>query len=488
MELNFGYLSVFVVYLLVVLGIGLWGFKRESYDAYTVAENNVSLPLSVGSFFATYISSATVIGFVGYVTLYGASIFPTYYWGFALGWILLTLAAGKMRRLKLRSIPSLFEARFKKRALRTFSAVVIVVAFAFSVMTQLVAGSLVLEVVVGIPQVLSLILLSVVLTIYTVLGGLVSVVRTDFLQGGLILLAVIAAIIAVIVNLGADAFTIDPARTDIFGGSVTSGWDAAAFVLVALGGVAAQPYYLHRFSAAKNVATARQMIGVGALLAAFIYMAMIVIGIALPQLVPEDQLGDPAILAFGTAQGGLLGSLLLIGIICAVQSTVDSALHLVGVYTTEDIVTRFRPRMTDEKRLMVARIVTAIMGVVTMLGGIYFVVGEGGSVVLLLNIWLGTLATALLIPLYGTLFWKRITAAGALWSSVGGFVGFFVSQMIEEFTTISLPIHPGVIGFGVSLILVIVVSLSTKPLVDDEVQRKFFGTETSKSSLNRGRA
>jgi Na+/proline symporter len=77
--MSHGYLVVFIGYLVVVLGVGIWGFRRESYDGYTVADRKVGLPLSVGTFFATYISSATVVGFVGYTTLNGDAIFPTYF-------------------------------------------------------------------------------------------------------------------------------------------------------------------------------------------------------------------------------------------------------------------------------------------------------------------------------------------------------------------------------------------------------------------------
>ena len=104
--MHLGYLSVIVGYFAVVLMIGVWGAKKGSYDSYTVADRDVGLPLSVGTFFATYISSATVIGFVGYTSLSGASIFPTYFWGFALGWLALSMIAGRMRRLGLRSVPS----------------------------------------------------------------------------------------------------------------------------------------------------------------------------------------------------------------------------------------------------------------------------------------------------------------------------------------------------------------------------------------------
>lgn len=473
--MNYGYLTVFSVYLVTVLAIGVWGLKRESYDGYTVAERNVGLPLSVGSFFATYISSATVVGFVGYTTLNGAAIFPTYFWGFALGWITLTLVASRLRGLGLRTVPSLFEARYKSATLRSFSALVIVVAFVFSVMTQLVAGSIVLEVVVGIPQVAGLVLLAGVLTVYTVMGGLVAVVRTDFLQGGLILVGVLSALAAVLSRVGGDLLRLEPTQTNLFAGSIGSSADVVAFLLIAWGGVAAQPYYLHRFFAAKDVFTARQMIGVGALLATVVYLAIMLIGMALPKLLPSDELGDSAIIFFGLDEGGILGSLLLVGIVSAVQSTVDSALHLAGVYTTEDILVRFRPHLTEDTRLFLARSVTAILGAVCMAGSIYFVVSGGDFIVTLLNLWLGTLSSALLIPLYGSLLWRRATHLGALCSSVGGFLGYFIALTLVEYGGVQVPGNPVFYGFGISLVAMIAVSLVTKPVRDAEVERRFFG-------------
>ncbi|HLR86120.1 MAG TPA: sodium:solute symporter family protein [Nocardioidaceae bacterium] len=472
--MNYGYLIVFVTYLIIVLGIGVWGWKRESYDGYTVAERNVGLPLSVGTFFATYISSATVVGFVGYTTLNGAAIFPTYFWGFALGWITLTVAAARLRRLGLRTVPSLFEARHRSTGLRAFSAAVIVVAFAFSVMTQLVAGSIVLHVVVGIPQVTGLILLAVVLTIYTVMGGLVSVIRTDFLQGGLILVGVLSAFAVVLSRVDTDVFTIDPSQTSIMQGSTQTGTDIVAFLLIAWGGVAAQPYYLHRFFATKDAPTARQMVGVGALLATITYLAIAFIGLALPQLLPESDLGDSAIVEFGLNEGGLLGSLLLIGIICAVQSTVDSALHLAGVYATEDIVARYKPTMGEQSRLKLARLLTTALGIVCLGGAIYFVVGGGDFIVTLLNIWLGTLSSALLIPMYGSLLWRRATPIGAILSSVSGFLGYFVLLTLSEFAGVDAPGNPIFYGFGLSLIAMIVGSLMSQPIDDPEVDARFF--------------
>ena len=475
--MNLGYLAVIVVYFILVLAIGVWGAKKASYDSYTVADRDVSLPLSVGTFFATYISSATVIGFVGYTSLSGASIFPTYFWGFALGWLALTLIAGRMRRLRLRSVPSLFEARFGGSTLRVFSALVTVVAFCFSVMTQLVAGSLVLSTVIGIGQTVSVILLATVLIIYTVLGGLVSVVRTDFIQGGLILLAVVAAFTVALFQNGTSAFNVPQNLQTMLQGSTPTTADVIALILVAFGGVAAQPYYLHRFFAARNVATARHMIGVGALLAGAVYFMIAVLGIVMPRAVGSENLGDSAIIQFGLQGGGLLGSLIVVGIICAVQSTVDSALHLVGVNLTNDVIGVAKPSMADSAKHTSARLVTAVFGVLCTIGAIVFIVSEAGFITILLNIWLGTLSSALLIPLYSSILFKWVSRLGATLSSVGGFFAYFIAMALAERGVVELPFHQIYFGLGVSLAGLIIGSLVSRADPDNEVMIRFFSKE-----------
>lgn len=475
--MNIGYLTVIIIYFIIVLMIGVWGAKRGSYDSYTIADRDVNLPLSVGTFFATYISSATVIGFVGYTSLYGASIFPTYFWGFALGWLALTLIAGRMRRLRLRSVPSFFEARFGGKSLRVFSAVVTVVAFVFSVMTQVVAGSLVLSLVIGIDQTVAVVLLSAVLIIYTVLGGLVSVVRTDFVQAGLIVFAVAAAFIVALTQHGTSAFDIPANLQSMLQGSTPSVADMVALVIVGFGGVAAQPYYLHRFFSARNVATARHMVGLGAILAGLVYFLIAILGVIMPASVDAEYLGDDAIIQFGLQAGGFLGALLLVGIICAVQSTVDSALHLVGVNTTNDIVGVARPSLSDRQKHLIARIVTAVTGIICTAGAVMFIVTEAGFITILLDIWLGTLSSALLIPLYFSTLFKWVSKLGALLSSVGGFLGYFIPLSATQLGLLELPFHQIYFGFGISLLGMIVGSLVSRADPTDAVRARFFGEE-----------
>jgi hypothetical protein len=65
------------------------------------------------------------------------------------------------------------------------------------------------------------------------MGGLIAVVRTDFLQGGLILLGVLSALVALAWRLGDDLLRIEPEQADLFAGSIGSTTDVVAFVLIA---------------------------------------------------------------------------------------------------------------------------------------------------------------------------------------------------------------------------------------------------------------
>src|SRR5699024_3196608 len=314
--------------------------------------------------------------------------------------------------------------------------------------------------------------------------ALASLVRTDLVQAILIVLAVIAAFIVALSQHGTSAFDIPANLQSMLQGSTPSVADMVALVIVGFGGVAAQPYYLHRFFSTRNVATARHMVGIGAVVAGIAYFFIAMLGVVMPRSVGTEHLGDSAIIQFGLQAGGFLGALLLIGIICAVQSTVDSALHLVGVNTTNDIVGVAKPSLSDRQKHLIARTVTAVMGIICTFGAIVFIVTEAGFITILLDIWLGTLSSALLIPLYFSALFKWVSKLGALLSSVGGFLGYFVPLLANELGLLELPFHQIYLGFGSSILGIIIGSFISRASPSDALRARFFGEkETQRVQL-----
>ena len=61
-------LAAFIVYSLFVLSVGVWGYRKESFAAYAVADRSIGTPLATGAFVATFLSAITVIGVSGYAS------------------------------------------------------------------------------------------------------------------------------------------------------------------------------------------------------------------------------------------------------------------------------------------------------------------------------------------------------------------------------------------------------------------------------------
>jgi Na+/proline symporter len=79
------YLRAFALYSVVILGVGVWGFRRGSLSSFAVAERKMGLLLTTGKFMATFISVVTVIRVSGYASRFGWSAAGFSCYGYSLG-------------------------------------------------------------------------------------------------------------------------------------------------------------------------------------------------------------------------------------------------------------------------------------------------------------------------------------------------------------------------------------------------------------------
>lgn len=469
MEISWGYFSVLLAYLVFILIIGLRVGRDQTASSYIIADRTINHLYGAGTFYATYNSSATMLGLLGYATLFGAAVYSTFYFGIAVGWITLVLLAARMRSLQMDTVPQFFEMRFNSSLLRAMVALVIVTSFLFSIMTQLVASGILVQNLVGLPIAWGIVLIGGVLAAYTVIGGLRAVVRTDLIQAGLIIVGVLAGFFAVLQHAGPQMFQVQAHQMSIIGGGASDTLHALGYFIAFWGGVAAQPYYLHRFNAVKDIYTARNMIGSGVAVSGVGYLLIAFMAIGLSHILPQDRLGDHALPYFAmNVATGILGPIIIISLVAAIQSTLDSALHLAGVFTSEDVIGYFKKDRSDNERLATAQRITAIVAVIGIIGAIYFTTIQGAFLMSLVNVWAGVLAAALMVPLLLGLFWKRFNTAGAVAAVAGG-----------ALTYVFVALHPGLTinaampGIIVSLVLGVVCTLLT-PAPDQSILQRFF--------------
>lgn len=196
-----GKLLVLVTYFVSMLGLGLYirGRIHDSPTEYFLAGRRLGLFVQLGSMAATNFSAFTVFGASGAGYLHGLAFFPIM--GFGTGFMALTfLLIGKrvnlLGRLHELVTPSeLIQHRYGSRPLSGLFALVMVVFTIPYLALQPMAGGYVLNQLVGLPQAAGAGIVTLVILLYTLRGGLRSVAWTDTLQG-IIMIVMLAAALA----------------------------------------------------------------------------------------------------------------------------------------------------------------------------------------------------------------------------------------------------------------------------------------------------
>lgn len=477
---NTFFLSWFVFYLVVVLAIGVWGWRKiDTHEAFATTGQNLSLLFVWASLFTTYISALSVVGGIGYSSQSGFALMTLFMTGTIFGMGFLSLTAKKWHDIHVNSISEMMTVRYDSRFLRALTGVVIVFAFLVILVAQLFGIGFIVEGILDVPMHWGILAVGLFFVIYTMLGGMVSVARTDLIQvivmGGGVLLICLALLQRVLTD-PANSFTQNVEHMTVYGGSTSTNPQLLSIFFVFGLGIAIHPYFVQRILSAKDVKTARLAPGLAALTAVFFYLALSVIGIVGAIYLPGE-LGDsmgPAIIR--ELVGGALGAIAMMAILGGVQSTTDSLLHVIGVYISQDIFGLYFLDDPDDKTLLrYSRVFTAVFGVIGV--GIATYQAWQGQLTLLALIgayaW-GILGGSLFVVVAAGMFWKRATKEGGIAAVSVGFVGAVGGHELS--TRGIIPFDGIIIGVALSLVAMVVVSLLTSP--PDQAQLEpIFGDE-----------
>ena len=472
-ELDLRLLTAFIAYSIFILGVGLWGYRKKSFNAYAVAERNMGLGLATTAFVATFLSAVTVIGVSGYASINGwaAASFTCY--GYALGWVFLVIAAKRLHAVRLTTVPEFLGERYESQGLRAFAALTVIALYSITLVVQLLAIGITMNTLIGTGVMFSILLVGVIFVSYTMLGGLVSVLRTDLIQAALLGAGVLLAAGVVLWRTGGTVITAPPPELGtFFGGSVSNPADFVGWMLVWGLGIPTQSYYLHRFYASRSARVARGQIALGALFVMVILLSVVIIGTGAGMLLPEAELGDGAFPYLVKNEiGGWISLPILLAITAAIHSTTDGLLHIVGLYFSVDVYEALKGKAEGTDLLKVSRGATLVFGAVVTLVAAYVSTNPVPLISLVGAIAWGGMASTLFAPLFLGMFWSGATREGALFSAGGGLVCSVIAFTLRRMELISLhEIYPGVIA---SLVLMLVVSSVTSANSDSTLERFF---------------
>ncbi len=477
--MNFELLAL-IIYFMAMLTIGIVFFlksRSESDKDYFLGGRSMGPWVTAMSAQASDMSAWLLMGLPGSILAFGlgqAWIGIGLAIGTALNWILI---ARRLRRFSQAAgdaitLPQYLSNRFvtKSKTLQVVCAVVFLVCFTVYVASAFVAGTNVFtSLFPNINKELAMIIFATILIIYTFLGGYKAVCWTDFFQGILMLIAVLAVPIIIVLTKDLD--------TSILSNVIVSGKDTYAFSTdlfanpkeIANGlawglGYFGMPHILVRFMAIKKPSMVKKSAIVAIVWVVLSLGAVILIAYFGRMLLGEALLvdGKQSMIFIELSRdlfSPFVAGILLSAIIAASMSTADSQLLVASSSFTSDIYKPLiRKKASDKETLWVGRAVVLLVAVVA-----YFIAsseGDGAQAIMNLveNAWAG-FGSAFGPVVILSLFWRRFTYKGAL---AGVISGALVDVLWLAFLSGPTGIYELIPGFAASMVVAVVVTLLDK--------------------------
>lgn len=474
MKFNLTVTVIVVLYLLVMLFIGWWSSKKISSNTdFMVAGRRLGPFLMAGTLAATEIGGGSSLGVVQQ-GMQNHGISAAWYimtMGFA--FVILTFLAPKFRAATVKTVPEYFRRRYGKSA-GLITAIIMLLPLIGLTAGQFIASSVILSTMLGISYKTAVIIVAVVVTIYSVMGGLWSVTLTDFIQVFLIIIGMIIAV-PFAMNLAggwSNVVANVPAETfDMFKGYSPMAVVSLTIMYVATFTVGQEA--VSRYYAARDGKAAKQ----GSILAAiinFIYAFIpAILGIITLALINMGKFNAEDFADVGAryalpvlameAMPAVICGLLFAGIISATMSSSDSDLLGAGSIFANDIYRAvLKPDASSEEVMKVTKIVMAVVGVVSMFIALF----NTSSLVTLLMFCFTLRAAGAFFPYVLGHYWTGASLAGTIASLISGSVVVVYLEKISGSMLfgmkVSQPIIPGLV---VALVFFLVFSKIFPPKV-----------------------
>jgi Na+(H+)/acetate symporter ActP len=192
-----------VAVLVVVLGtilVGTYGLRvsRTTSDFY-VASRTVSPWWNASAIGGEYLSAASFVGIAGLIFAYGPDMlwFPV---GYTAGYlVLLTMVAAPLRRSGAYTLPDFAEARFRSRGVRAVASALALAIGWLYLLPQLEGAGLTLNTVTGAPDWVGALVVTAVVTVNVMSGGMRSITFVQAFQYWLKLTAIAVPIVFLVV-------------------------------------------------------------------------------------------------------------------------------------------------------------------------------------------------------------------------------------------------------------------------------------------------
>ncbi|MEU7296561.1 cation acetate symporter [Streptomyces exfoliatus] len=450
-------IALFGAFVIATLIITVWAGRqtRSAADFYagggqfTGFQNGLAIS-------GDYMSAASFLGISGAIALYGYDGF-LYSIGFLVAWLVaLLLVAEPLRNSGRFTMGDVLAYRMRQRPVRTAAGTSTIVVSIFYLLAQMAGAGVLVSLLLGITsdggKVAIVALVGVLMIVYVTIGGMkgttwVQMVKAVLLIAGTLLITFLILLKfdfnlsqllgAAATNSGkGDAF-LEPGLK--YGLSSVSKLDFISLGIALVLGTAGLPHILIRFYTVPTAKAARKSVNWAIGIIGAFYLMTIVLGFGAAALLSGDTIkasnkaGNTAApltaLEVGGGAGSTGGAILLAVISAVAFATILAVVAGLTLASSSsfahDIYANVikRGKATEKEEMRAARWSTVLIGIVSIaLGALARDLNVAGLVALAFAV----AASANLPTILYSLFWKRFTTQGALWSIYGGLISSVV--------------------------------------------------------------
>ncbi|MCI3925801.1 cation acetate symporter [Paenibacillus sp. TRM 82003] len=444
-------IAIFVAFVAVTLTVVLRASRnnRTAADFYaggrsfTGGQNGVAIA-------GDYLSAASFLGIAGAIALYGYDGF-LYSIGFLVAWLVaLLLVAELLRNTGRFTMADVLSFRLRERPVRTAAAISTLAVSFFYLLAQMAGAGGLVALLLGIDsragQNLVIAVVGALMILYVLIGGMKGTTWVQIIKACLLVAGAAVMTVWVLARYGFNLSDLLGAAVSApgsagetllgpgaqYGGSEISKLNFLSLSLALVLGTAGLPHVLMRFYTVPSSQEARKSVVWAIWIIGIFYLFTLVIGYGAGALVGPDVIRA----APGRANSAApllayeLGGTILLGVIAAVAFATILAV-VAGLAITasasfaHDIYASVLKKgdVSPEREVRVARATVVVIGAVAIVGGIF---ANGQNVAFLVALAFAVAASANLPTILYSLFWRRFTTRGALWSTYGGLISCLV--------------------------------------------------------------
>lgn len=442
---------IVAIYLLGMIGIGAWFTRRENTtDDFFRGGRRVPWWASGMSLFATLSSAISLMsmprmGYASNWTFFAIGIGELIALPIAV-WFLVPL----VRRLNIETSNEYLERRFGVVARLLGSTIFILMQVGGRMAPVMLLPAIALEAITGIHVIYFILVMGLITTIYTYLGGLEAVIWTDTIQGFVMVGTIVACLVIVFIKLNTPSdVVIDSLMTEEKLKTFEQRWSLVyptmwMFLIYSITTTVmrlADQNFVQRVQCTPTLKQAKLAVCTQLGVAIPLNLLLFAVGTALwlfyrdnPDLV-DPTIKTDSIYPYFAAQQMPLGiaGLIVAALLAATMSTISSSICSVSDLCVSDFYKRFTKNANDHTSLLIGRSLTAIIGVLGTGAAIGLSMMSGWNVWELSILIINTISLGIAGLFLSGLLTTRVNQVGA----VSGFVAAILAIVyIREYVRI----------------------------------------------------